>query len=128
MERSAQVGVRHMREMRQHSGSVAETPTLDSVRVRIFPPVGQLASRGGLSGGWLSRVADEGIDHLCVGDHVSFRVGAGSDALITAASLLGRGSELPVYVGLYLLPLRHPVLVARQLASIGELAPGRLAG
>jgi alkanesulfonate monooxygenase SsuD/methylene tetrahydromethanopterin reductase-like flavin-dependent oxidoreductase (luciferase family) len=29
-------------------------------------------------------------------------------------------------VALYLLPLRHPVLVARQLASIAELAPGRL--
>jgi alkanesulfonate monooxygenase SsuD/methylene tetrahydromethanopterin reductase-like flavin-dependent oxidoreductase (luciferase family) len=33
---------------------------------------------------------------------------------------------LPCYVALYLLPLRHPVLVARQLASIAELAPGRL--
>jgi alkanesulfonate monooxygenase SsuD/methylene tetrahydromethanopterin reductase-like flavin-dependent oxidoreductase (luciferase family) len=31
-----------------------------------------------------------------------------------------------VYVGLYLLPLRHPVTVARQLASIAEFAPGRL--
>jgi alkanesulfonate monooxygenase SsuD/methylene tetrahydromethanopterin reductase-like flavin-dependent oxidoreductase (luciferase family) len=31
-----------------------------------------------------------------------------------------------VYVGLYLLPLRHPVLVARQLATIAQLAPGRL--
>src|SRR3954454_8893270 len=33
---------------------------------------------------------------------------------------------MPVYVGLYLLPLRHPVPVARQLATIAELAPGRL--
>jgi alkanesulfonate monooxygenase SsuD/methylene tetrahydromethanopterin reductase-like flavin-dependent oxidoreductase (luciferase family) len=33
---------------------------------------------------------------------------------------------LPVYVGLYLLPLRHPVPVARQLATIAQLAPGRL--
>jgi alkanesulfonate monooxygenase SsuD/methylene tetrahydromethanopterin reductase-like flavin-dependent oxidoreductase (luciferase family) len=31
-----------------------------------------------------------------------------------------------VYVALYLLPLRHPVLVARQLATIAQLAPGRL--
>jgi len=31
-----------------------------------------------------------------------------------------------VYVGLYLLPLRHPVPVARQLATIAQLAPGRL--
>jgi alkanesulfonate monooxygenase SsuD/methylene tetrahydromethanopterin reductase-like flavin-dependent oxidoreductase (luciferase family) len=33
---------------------------------------------------------------------------------------------LPVYSGVYLLPLRHPVLVARQLADIDRLAPGRL--
>ena len=33
---------------------------------------------------------------------------------------------LPVYSGVYLLPLRHPVLVARQLADIARLAPGRL--
>ena len=31
-----------------------------------------------------------------------------------------------MYVGAYLLPLRHPVIVARQLATIAELAPGRL--
>src|SRR5262249_49773349 len=53
-------------------------------------------------------------------------VGAGSDGLITATSLLAAHAELPVYVGLYLLPLRHPVPVARQLATIAQLAPGRL--
>lgn len=74
----------------------------------------------------LARIADAGVDHLCVGDHVSFFVGAGSDGLITATSLLAVQSELPVFVGLYLLPLRHPVPVARQLATIGQLAPGRL--
>jgi alkanesulfonate monooxygenase SsuD/methylene tetrahydromethanopterin reductase-like flavin-dependent oxidoreductase (luciferase family) len=74
----------------------------------------------------LRQVAEAGIDHLCVGDHVSFFIGAGSDGLITATSLLAAQAELPVYVGLYLLPLRHPVPVARQLATIAELAPGRL--
>jgi alkanesulfonate monooxygenase SsuD/methylene tetrahydromethanopterin reductase-like flavin-dependent oxidoreductase (luciferase family) len=74
----------------------------------------------------LSRVAAAGIDHLCVGDHVSFFVGPGSDGLITASALLAAQAELPVYVGLYLLPLRHPVLVARQLATTAQLAPGRL--
>jgi len=43
-----------------------------------------------------------------------------------ATALLCAQAELPVYVGLYLLPLRHPVLVARQLATIAQLAPGRL--
>jgi alkanesulfonate monooxygenase SsuD/methylene tetrahydromethanopterin reductase-like flavin-dependent oxidoreductase (luciferase family) len=74
----------------------------------------------------LARVAQAGIDHVCVGDHVSFFVGAGSDGLITATSILAAQAELPVYVGLYLLPLRHPVPVARQLATIAQLAPGRL--
>ena len=43
-----------------------------------------------------------------------------------ATALLSAHARLPVYVGLYLLPLRHPVLVARQLATIAQLAPGRL--
>src|SRR4051794_11402286 len=74
----------------------------------------------------LGQVADAGADHLCVGDHVSFFVGAGSDGLIRATSLLASQAELPVYVGAYLLPLRHPVTVARQLATVAQLAPGRL--
>ena len=47
----------------------------------------------------LGRVADASVDHLCVGDHVSFFVGAGSDGLITATSLLAVQAALPVYVG-----------------------------
>ena len=74
----------------------------------------------------LAKVADAGVDHLCVGDHVSFFVGAGSDGLIRATSLLTAQGALPVYVALYLLPLRHPVTVARQLSTIAQLAPGRL--
>jgi len=97
-----------------------------SVRVGLFPPVGR--RNGGLEElhTTLAHAAGEGADHLCAGDHVSFFVGAGSDGLITAASMLAAQTDLPVYVGLYLLPLRHPVLVARQLATIGQLAPGRL--
>src|SRR6185312_5063212 len=97
-----------------------------SVRVGLFPLVGQRTGGPEELHATLARVAGEGVDHLCVGDHVSFFVGAGSDGLITAAAMLAAQAELPVYVGLYLLPLRHPVLVARQLATIGQLAPGRL--
>jgi alkanesulfonate monooxygenase SsuD/methylene tetrahydromethanopterin reductase-like flavin-dependent oxidoreductase (luciferase family) len=93
------------------------------VRVGTFLPVGQPVAEHGTA---LARAADEGVDHVCVGDHVSFFVGAGSDGLITATALLSLQQHLPVYVGLYLLPLRHPVTVARQLASIAELAAGRL--
>jgi alkanesulfonate monooxygenase SsuD/methylene tetrahydromethanopterin reductase-like flavin-dependent oxidoreductase (luciferase family) len=96
------------------------------VRVGLFPPVGQVGVGAVEMQATLGRVAGQGVDHVCVGDHVSFFVGAGSDGLITATSLLSAQAELPVFVGLYLLPLRHPVPVARQLATIAQLAPGRL--
>ena len=97
-----------------------------SVRVGFFPPVGQRTGGPEELHATFARAVEAGVDHLCAGDHVSFFVGAGSDGLITAASMLAAQPELAVYVGLYLLPLRHPVLVARQLATIGQLAPGRL--
>jgi alkanesulfonate monooxygenase SsuD/methylene tetrahydromethanopterin reductase-like flavin-dependent oxidoreductase (luciferase family) len=98
---------------------------MDDVRVGLFPAVAPLTSAEALRR-VLDRAAEAGVDHLCVGDHVSFFVGAGSDGLTTATSLLAAQADLPVYVALYLLPLRHPVPVARQLATLAELAPGRL--
>ena len=73
----------------------------------------------------LSSIAAAGLDHVCCGDHVSFFVGLGFDGLVQASALAMLHPSLPVYTGVYLLPLRHPVLVARQLADIGRLAPGR---
>jgi alkanesulfonate monooxygenase SsuD/methylene tetrahydromethanopterin reductase-like flavin-dependent oxidoreductase (luciferase family) len=99
---------------------------MPSVRVGLFPPIDQLELDADRLQASLAGAAEEGIDHVCVGDHVSFFVGAGSDGLTMATALLTSQAELPVYVGLYLLPLRHPVLVARQLATIAQLAPGRL--
>ena len=98
---------------------------MTAVRIGLFPPVAQRAGELPLPA-VLARAAAEGIDHLCVGDHVSFFVGAGSDGLIAATRLLATQVELPVYVGVYLLPLRHSVLVARQLATIAAFAPDRL--
>jgi len=46
--------------------------------------------------------------------------------LLQAAALATLHPSLRISCGLYLLPLRHPVLVARQLADIERLAPGRL--
>jgi alkanesulfonate monooxygenase SsuD/methylene tetrahydromethanopterin reductase-like flavin-dependent oxidoreductase (luciferase family) len=99
---------------------------VSGVRVGIFPPVGQHATGTGQRAAALALIAGSGIDHVCVGDHVSFFTGAGSDGLVSAASLLADCPGLPCYVALYLLPLRHPVTVARQLATVAELAPGRL--
>ena len=74
----------------------------------------------------LARVADGGLDHLFLADHVSFRNGRGMDGLINAATLLASHPRLSVCVGVYLLGLRHPVPVARQIASLCQSAPGRL--
>ena len=97
-----------------------------SVRVGLFPPAVELNGGPAELDSILRSVSNENIDHFCVSDHVSFFIGAGSDGLIAATSLLAAQTELPVYVGLYLLPLRHPVPVARQLATLSQLAPGRL--
>ena len=44
--------------------------------------------------GACSSALNAGVDHRCVGDHVSFFVGAGSDGLITATSLLRHQADL----------------------------------
>ncbi|MFZ0381409.1 MAG: LLM class flavin-dependent oxidoreductase [Solirubrobacteraceae bacterium] len=70
-------------------------------------------------------VAGAGIDHITVGDHVSFAGGHGVDGLIQATALLTAHPTLAVQTGVYLLALRHPATVARQLATISLIAPGR---
>jgi alkanesulfonate monooxygenase SsuD/methylene tetrahydromethanopterin reductase-like flavin-dependent oxidoreductase (luciferase family) len=92
----------------------------------MFPPIGLLEQGPETARAFLAQVAGAGIDHICCGDHVSFFVGAGFDGLVQATALAMLHPTLPVYSGVYLLPLRHPVLVARQLADIDRLAPGRL--
>jgi alkanesulfonate monooxygenase SsuD/methylene tetrahydromethanopterin reductase-like flavin-dependent oxidoreductase (luciferase family) len=74
----------------------------------------------------LERVAENEIDHVCVGDHVSFNGGQGFDGIVQAAVLAAAHPELPVHIAVYLLPLRHPVLVARQLSTLAAVAPGRI--
>ena len=71
-------------------------------------------------------IAAAGLDHVVCGDHVSFIVGAGFDGLIGATHELATEPALRAFVAVYLLALRHPVLVARQLSSVSERYPGRL--
>jgi alkanesulfonate monooxygenase SsuD/methylene tetrahydromethanopterin reductase-like flavin-dependent oxidoreductase (luciferase family) len=74
----------------------------------------------------VAQIVEQGIDHVFVADHVSFHVGTGMDGLINAATLTAHDPRLKVCVGVYLLALRHPVPVARQLATLAESAPGQL--
>ena len=72
-----------------------------------------------------SEISAAGFDHLFMADHVSFRNGSGTDGFVEVAALSQLHPSLGVMISIYLLPLRHPLPVARQLASIANIAPGR---
>ncbi|MFD4972929.1 LLM class flavin-dependent oxidoreductase [Streptomyces sp. NPDC058424] len=74
----------------------------------------------------LDRVAEAGLDHVTMGDHISFHGGTGFDGMITASTMLSSHDRLSVIIGVYLLGLRHPMLAARQLSTLSQMAPGRL--
>jgi alkanesulfonate monooxygenase SsuD/methylene tetrahydromethanopterin reductase-like flavin-dependent oxidoreductase (luciferase family) len=95
------------------------------LRVGVRPPLGTFERGTETLAAFVARVEAAGLDHLCVGDHVSFRDGYGYDGLVQATAL-ALTSALPVQTSVYLLPLRHPVAVARQVSSLAQLAPGRL--
>ena len=75
---------------------------------------------------FVARVEATGIDRLFTGDHVTFSDGRGFDGLLNATAVAMASRRLTVQTAVYLLPLRHPVPVARQVASVAALAPGRL--
>jgi len=76
--------------------------------------------------GLLGGIADSGIDFVFTADHVSFRDGSGMDGLVTLAAVGGLEPRLGLQVGVYLLALRHPMVAARQIATLAEAAAGRL--
>lgn len=74
----------------------------------------------------LASIAEAGLDGILYADHVSFRGGRGMEGLVLMAGLSQLHPSLAITVGVYLLPLRHPVTVARAISTVCELAPGRL--
>jgi alkanesulfonate monooxygenase SsuD/methylene tetrahydromethanopterin reductase-like flavin-dependent oxidoreductase (luciferase family) len=97
----------------------------DPIRVGIVLREQDLSDWSGRLPALAARAVSAGIDHLTVGDHVSFADGHGADGLIQAAALLSAHPGVSVQTGVYLLALRHPAVVARQLATIAQLASGR---
>ena len=65
-----------------------------------------------------------GYDSIWVGDHVAFPLPI-LDPLIQLAQLAAHTDDLELGTSVYLLPLRHPVLVAKQVASLDQLCEGR---
>jgi alkanesulfonate monooxygenase SsuD/methylene tetrahydromethanopterin reductase-like flavin-dependent oxidoreductase (luciferase family) len=72
-------------------------------------------------------VEASGLDRIWTGDHVSFKGGRGYDGLLTVTALAAVTRRVALQTAVYLLALRHPVPVARQVAAVAELAPGRFA-
>src|SRR5262244_2304763 len=66
-----------------------------------------------------------GFDSLWVGDHISFAV-AILDPLLQLAQAAVVSRRLTLGTAVYLLPLRHPAPVAKQVATLDHLTEGRL--
>ena len=94
--------------------------------------IGTTGSAEMLSGDFESRsvlikqVEQSEIDHLFIADHISFHTGLGMDGMVNAATLAAMSPKTTIFIGVYLLALRHPVPVARQLSSIALSASGRI--
>ncbi len=76
--------------------------------------------------GFARQIEQSSVDHIFIADHVSFHTGMGMDAMVNAATLTTMMPTMTVMLGVYLLALRHPVPVARQLSSLSISAPGRI--
>lgn len=73
-----------------------------------------------------ARIAEEsGLDGILTGDHVTF-YGGGTDGLVTLTAVASRTKTLMLQTAVYLLPLRHVVPVALQVAMVDQLSGGRL--
>ncbi|HEY7580035.1 MAG TPA: LLM class flavin-dependent oxidoreductase [Acetobacteraceae bacterium] len=70
-------------------------------------------------------VERSGYDSLWVGDHISFAVPV-LDPLLQLAQAAVVSRRLILGTSVYLLPLRHPAPVAKQVATLDHLTAGRL--
>ena len=101
------------------------TPPPTGIRVGLSIPPAGFASHDEAAT-YVQAAAEAGLDHLVTADHISFFGGRGRDGLMTVSWLAGLHPTIGVYVGVYLLALRHPVAVARQVSTLADQAPGRL--
>lgn len=74
----------------------------------------------------MRQLDDAGVDQVYMADHVSFRDGSGTDGFVEIAALSQTHPTMRVMISVYLLALRHPLPVARQLATMHTIAPGRI--
>ena len=96
------------------------------LRIGMFLPRPTLDASPAVRVEVLRAMADAGIDHVGASDHVSFHTGWGIDGIVQATALATAEPRLAVALGVYLLPLRHPVAVARQLSTFSQLTGSTL--
>jgi probable F420-dependent oxidoreductase len=92
------------------------------VKVRIGVALGPWADAARFSAS-VDRLEEMGIDSLWISELV---FGSLVEPFVGMAHALARTSRLKVGTGVAILPGRHPVLVAKQLASLAALSPGRV--
>jgi probable F420-dependent oxidoreductase len=92
------------------------------MKVRIGISLGPAATPEGLAAA-VALLEDAGIDSLWLSEVV---YGDLVEPLIGMTYALARTSRLKVGTGVTVLPGRHPVLVAKELASLAALAPRRV--
>ena len=99
---------------------------MNNLAVGMVPPVGFWSSDWAARQQMVARALELGINHLYLADHVSFHDGSGNDGFVEVAALSQLHPDIRVMISIYLLPLRHPLPVARQLATMHKVAPGRM--
>jgi probable F420-dependent oxidoreductase len=79
------------------------------------------------------RAEDAGFESLWIGDHVALPLDAPDppdeprlELIVTLTHLAAVTSRVRLATGVAILPMRHPVLLAKQLTSIDVLSGGRL--
>ena len=92
------------------------------MKVRIGISLGPVAVPA-VFGDAVDRVEELGVDSLWLSEMV---FGSLVEPFAGMAYALSRTARLKVGTGVAVLPGRHPVLVAKQLASLAGLAPGRV--
>jgi probable F420-dependent oxidoreductase len=92
------------------------------VKVRIGIALGSAAVPGGFAAA-VDDLEESGVDSLWLSEMV---YGPLVDPFTGMAYALSRTTRLKVGTGVSVLPGRHPVLVAKQLASLAGLAPARV--
>ena len=92
------------------------------MKVRIGVSLGAAGTAGEL-GAAVGLLEAAGIDSVWLPEHV---YGAAVDPFTGMAFALAKTARLKAGSGVSVLPGRHPVLVAKQLASLAGLAPGRV--